>query len=304
MQNPFTIPDRTGADGRPLCPWETSEHEHFYAPVDHTEQAFSDFVSHLQAQHDLANAGKVVLITGPGGSGKTSLMHRCAWEARRFYASLPNAQTAEIVDLTKEGHAGLDSMARARHVCSRLSDELRFRRLFDNAVVDELERRSEDPAKFYPYFSRLLSDKNAVSLILLPPSEVVGEVHSYNSYAQGMIVFFCESSYGTVSEIDAKPAGMKPIFHVQLGALEEADGWIFVQHRLARANINGAIYPAIGEAVIREFMQARIRGRGNTTVRELQMTCEHVFEVALSSSTSHVAYSDFTQYYTEKASLS
>ncbi|MFH9891338.1 hypothetical protein ACH4OQ_21525 [Streptomyces luteogriseus] len=170
--------------------------------------------------------------------------------------------------------------------------------------MDELEKRSEDPAKFYPYFSRVLRDKNAVTLVLLPPSEVAEEVYSYNSYAHGMIVFFCESSYREVADIDAKPAGIKPIFHLELDVLAETDGWTFVQHRLAHATFSGASYPGIDEEVIRKFMQARIHGRGNTTIRELQLTCENVFEAALSSSVSHVTYADFTQYYTEKACLS
>ncbi|MER5399236.1 hypothetical protein [Streptomyces sp. NPDC002599] len=272
--------------------------------MDHTQQTFSDFVSHLQADSDRTKTGKVVLITGPGGSGKTSLMHRCAWEARRYYTSLPTPQATEIVDLTGEGHAGLDTIARARHVCTRLSDELRFRRLFDNAEIDELEKRSDDPTRFYPYFSRLLRDKNTVALILLPPSEVAGEVHSYNSYAHGMMVFFCESSYAEVCDIETKPTGMKPMFHVELGMLAETDGWTFVQHRLAHAHTNGATCPQIDESVILEFMKARIRGQGKATIRELQLTCESVFEAVLGSNAGQVTYADFTQYYTEKASLS
>ncbi len=303
MYNPFTVPDRGGLDTRPLCPWETSEHENFYAPVDHTEQAFLEFLSHLQNQNNLISTGKVVLITGPGGSGKTSLTHRCAWAARRAYSDAGSPQIVEIFNLTGEGDAGLDSVARARHVCSRLSDELRFRHIFSDLTVDELERRADDPSKFYPYLSRLLKDKEAVSLILLPPSEVAEEVQSYNSYAQGMILFFCESSYTSVSEMDLKP-GVKPIFHLKLGELDETDGWTFVQHRIARASHAGVVYPDISEDVILEFMKARIRGRGNTTIRELQMTCENVFEVVLRSSAECVTYADFTQYYTEKALLS
>ncbi|WP_327345018.1 ATP-binding protein [Streptomyces europaeiscabiei] len=304
MHNPFTIPDRGGSDGRPLCPWETSEHEHFYAPVDHTQQAFSEFDNHFSQNHDFSKVGRVVLITGPGGSGKTSLLHRCAWTAQRFLASQPQPQPVVVIDLTSDGLIGSDTSARSRHICSRLHDELKFHRLFDKPDSDELEKKAEDPPKFYPYLSRLLKDKDRVLIILLPPSEVADEVHSYNSYSHGMIVFYCESSYAEVCGIDTAPAGMKPIFHVELGVLEEADGWTFVQHRLDRARATGKSFPDIEEGVIREFMQARIRGRGKTTVRELQMTCENVFEAAVSSSLTRVTYANFTQYYTERGSLS
>ncbi|WRZ90571.1 hypothetical protein OHB54_16730 [Streptomyces sp. NBC_01007] len=304
MQNPFTIPDRSGADGRPLCPWETSEHENFYAPVDHAPEAFSNFKAHLTGHHDFRKSGKVILITGPGGSGKTSLMHRCASFAKKFLASLTSPQPVGIVDLTADNGSGLNVGARVRLICSRLNDELRFQRIFEDADFDELEKRAEEPPKFFPYLSRLLQDTGKVIIILLPPSEIADEVYAYNGYAQGMIIFFCESSYAAVADIDAKPAGLKPILHLEVDVLDEIDGWKFVEHRLKLASLGGENFPAVSEGAIRLFMQARIRGRGKTTVRELQMTCESVFETAVDSSKTQVAYADFTQYYTEKASLS
>ncbi|WP_405886995.1 ATP-binding protein [Streptomyces longwoodensis] len=304
MLNPFTIPGRSGADGRPLCPWDTSEHEHYYAPVDHAPQAYSHFTSYLQGNGDFTKAGKVVLITGPEGSGKTSLMHRCAWSAQQHFTSRPNPPLAGIIDLTTDGLVGLDIAARARHICSRLNDELRFQHALDDTGYDELEKRAEDPPKFYPYLSRLLKDRGTAVIILMPPSEVAEEIYAYNGYAQGMFVFFCESSYATVSEIETKPVGLKPILHLEVDVLDETDGWAFVQHRLARASSIGTPYPSITESAIREFMKTRIRGRGKTTIRELQMTCENVFDMAVTSSSGQVTYSDFTQYYTEKGSLS
>ncbi|MFE9094335.1 ATP-binding protein [Streptomyces sp. NPDC007264] len=272
-------------------------------PVDHSQQAFSDYTAGLQVDHDFRKSGKLVLITGPQGCGKTSLMHRCAWATREFLGTVTSPPSVQIVDLTSDGLVGSDTQARDRHICSRLHDELQFRRVFETANFAELEKRYEDPAKFYPYLSRLLLDKGVVTLVLLPPSELVEEVRRYSGYAQKMLLFFCESSYEAVAAVESSP-GLKPITQLALGVLEEDDGWNFVSNRMARAATLNAQCPTTDEETIREFMRTRIRGRGQTTIRELQMTCENVFATAILSASSEVSYSDFTQYYAEKALLS
>ncbi|MGW3105273.1 hypothetical protein [Streptomyces sp. NPDC001100] len=303
MLNPFTLPDRSRTDGRPLCPWETAEHADLYVPVDHSQEAFFSYKEELQADFDFTKSGKLVLITGPQGCGKTSLMHRCAWETREFLTPMPSPAKIEIIDLTSDGLLGIDTQARIRHICRRIHDELHLRRAFDDRTYEELEKRNDEPAQFYPYLSRLLARAGLVIILLLPPSELVEEVRSYSSYTQKMLVFFCESSYEAVAAIEPNPAA-KPITHLMLDVLDESDGWNFVNSRIARTATQSAHCPVTDEATVLKFMQTRIRGRGQTTIRELQMTCESVFDAAVTSASNRVGYSDFTQYYAEKALLS
>ncbi|MEV7146687.1 hypothetical protein AB0O05_09390 [Streptomyces sp. NPDC093084] len=273
-------------------------------PVDHSQDAFSSYREVLRADSDFTKSGKLVLITGPEGCGKTSLMHRCAWETREFLAPMSSPAMMEIIDLTSDGLVGFDTQARSRHICRRIHDELHLRRAFSvDKNYEELEKRSDEPAQFYPYLSRLLLHAGLVIVILLPPSELVDEVRTYSSYTQKMLAFFCESSYEAVAAIEYNPAS-KPITHLTLDVLEESDGWSFVNSRIARSASQSAHCPVTDEASVRKFMQTRIRGRGQTTIRELQMTCESVFEVAVASASDRVEYADFTQYYAEKALLS
>ncbi|MEV5176116.1 hypothetical protein AB0L10_34655 [Streptomyces flaveolus] len=274
-----------------------------YVAVDHSQEAFDLYLEGLRADHDFSKSGKLVLITGPEGSGKTSLMHRCAWQTREFLSS-NQAPNAVIIDLTADGLVGSDTQARNRHICRRIHDELHLLSTFDNdKIYEDLEKRCDEPAQFYPYLSRLLLHVNVVALVLLPPSELAEEVRGYSTFTQRMLSFFCESSYEAVAAIESHP-GAKAITQLTLGVLKESDGWEFVSTRIARATHQNIPCPTIDEAAIRQFMQARIRGRGQTTIRELQMTCESVFAAAVSSAINEVAYADFAQYYAEKALLS
>ncbi|QNP61477.1 hypothetical protein [Streptomyces genisteinicus] len=305
MPNPFTAPGRTPADNRPLCPWETPAHDAWYAKVDHSEDAYQAYVTHLRENPDIRQAGQVVLITGPEGCGKTAWTHRAASWTKTFLERQYAPLTAHIVDLTADGRVGDDTATRVKHVIARLLDDLDFLGIFSTAEQDGLERRRDDPATLCPYLSKIVRVKNIALLVLLPPSELAEEVHQYLRLVQRQVLFFCESSYDNVAGAvpSLSVAGAKPLAHFAVDVLDERDGWEFVSHRLALANANGLVVPAIDQATIQQFMQTRIKGRGRTTIRELQITCEHVLDTAIRASRNQVSYSDFTEYYAAKAML-
>lgn len=306
MPNPFTVPDRTPADNRPLCPWETPAHDALYAPVDHSEDAYNAYVTHLREDPDLRQAGKVALITGPEGCGKTAWMHRAAHWTRDFLEGRYAPLKVHIVDLTADGRPGDDTPTRVRHVVSRLLDELEFSGDFSAGELEGLDKRREDAATLYPYLSRVLRAKSLALLVLLPPSELVDEVQQYVRLSQRSLLFFCESSYDSVAHAASSlsASGAKPVAHFEVGTLDESDGWSFVSHRLALAAATGHAVPAIDESTIARFMRTRISGRGRTTIRELQITCEHVLDSAIRAHSSSITYADFTEYYAAKAMLS
>jgi hypothetical protein len=301
MQNPFAVPARSEADARPLCPWQHVDHEHLYAPVDHTEAAFTEFKGAVGEDPDLASGGRMVLITGHEGCGKSALMHRAAWWARDNLG-LPAGQV-HIVDLMADRSAGEASEVRVGYVMRRMLDEARQLTVLTAEELDGLDKREENPSLALPFLSRALLRHSVVLLVLLPPVEVPDDIRRYATYARPNVFFFAESSYVMEPEAGLTVGG-KPIIHLQVGLLSEADGWAFVHNRLARATAAGIPAPTIARATITQFMRDRIKGRGKTTIRELQRTCESVFSTVIKTQRPQVEYGDFTQYYIERATLS
>ncbi|WP_255950771.1 hypothetical protein [Streptomyces odontomachi] len=301
MQNPFAVPARSESDARPLCPWQHGEHEHLYAPVDHTETAFMEFQRALREDPDLKSGGRMVLITGHEGCGKSALIHRAAWWARGNLG-LP-APDVHIVDLMADRSAGEASEVRVEHVMRRMLDEARQLTVCSTEELEGLDKREDKLSLALPYLSSALSRHSVALLVLLPPIEVPDDIRRYARYARPNVFFFAESSYIARPEAGLTVGG-KPIVHLEVDLLTEADGWTFVNNRLARATAAGIPAPTIEQATIAQFMRDRITGRGRTTIRELQRTCESVFSVAIKTQRPQVEYGDFTQYYIEKATLS
>jgi hypothetical protein len=300
MQNPFAVPGRSEADIRPLCPWQHGDHEHLYAPVDHTEAAFDAFRAAVAADPGLVGDGRMVLVTGHEGCGKSALMHRAAWWTKAHLAASGTA--VHIVDLMAEHGGGESGEIRVEHVLRRMLDEARQLTVLTAEELAGLAEREDKLRLVLPFLSSALARHSVGLLVLLPPAEVAADLHRYAAHARGGILYFVESSYLAGPEPGFTVCG-KPVVHLQVGLLSEDDGWAFVHSRIDRAAAAGMVTPAIAEATISRFMRDRITGRGRTTIRELQRTCESVFSAAISAQSAQVEYGDFTQYYVQKATL-
>ena len=303
--NPFEIPQRTTADLRPLCPWDSPEHGKFYVPVDNTQVAFQEFIDSNSTQSPISLAGRTVLLSGSEGCGKTALMNRCAhWLAEWLKTS--HGITLTILDLTLEGIQGIGIDGRVGHICSRVIDELELRAVFTQPELDALDKRRSDASKAYPYLSRLLANASRAVAILLPSMEVREELSHYANLAKRNLIFFCESSYEALAEYaDAVFGSMSatPIIHLSVGVLSVEDGWTFVESRMQRASVAGVQLPTVTSDTIKNLMEVRIKGRGKMNMRELQMACLNVFQDAISRKAPSVRYADFADYYLRNGSL-
>ena len=84
-----------------------------------------------------------------------------------------------------------------------------------------------------------------------------------------------------------------------LGGLAEGDGWRYVEDRLKLK----PQAPGSDEKVLSQFMKARIKGRGMTTILELYVTCQHVWDTVEQNGGGAVAYADFQEFYLVKGNL-
>ena len=303
--NPFVLPERGIGDTRPLCPWASPLHNDYYTPVDNTQTAFGAFKAAIAAKPALVPYGRAVLVSGGQGCGKTALIHRCASWLRQSLMHQVNTDVL-ILDLTLEGINGIDTAGRIQHICSRVVDELELRTVFGQSELTALDKRREDAPKAYPYLGQILANNSKALAVLLPPLEVPDELRRYAALAKQHLVFFCESSYDSVAEYcvtSLGPASTTPVLHLSVGVLSVEDGWRFVESRVRRVEGLGIPMPTVTEDTIRRLMEARIKGRGKTNMRELQMACLNVFEEAISRTAPSVEYADFTDYYTQRGSV-
>jgi energy-coupling factor transporter ATP-binding protein EcfA2 len=281
--NPFPPPGWARTPMRPLCPWKNPQHRSYYVPVDHSDFQYQDFAQQMGDLGALLGEGRLVLVTGESGCGKTALVHRCAdWVVqqvarRRESGELgPNARGL-VLDLTgclPDGPAQ-SIEDRAAHVC----DEL-FGRLVDNEAlrpqaVTQLGPDRDRPRRIYPRLGAALAEDLVLVVLLPTPGELAAEVVQYaRAFAGPKVLFMAESDlldHDEVADIVLQLEAWVPPLTLHVGALEEGDARMFVQDRLVRHAQVGS-YPRMSDEAI-AFLSKWAR-----SVAQLQRTLHGTYE--------------------------
>jgi energy-coupling factor transporter ATP-binding protein EcfA2 len=278
---------------RPLCPWEEPQHRDYYVPVDRTETAFEEFVTEMADMVTLLRDGRLVLVTGETGCGKSALVNRCAdWVVQQMAARKAGC---EVLDLT----AALNGLPeesidkRMSTVCDQLFVELTRRQLMRADAVTALEAHREIPRRIYPNLPGA-TPKPTVLVILLPGCELADEVIRYASLARGRILFFVESPFMQANDVRHIAESMErwgsPIT-LSVGQLEEGDVRRFASDRLKRHAEKGD-YPKMTEDTM-ESLTGLL-----TSVSELQRVFHGVYEELLGGSDwpAEVSFADVVKY--------
>ena len=241
--NPYLVPGMEGRPLAPLCPFQVDEHEDYYVPVDHCQQAFEEFQELIG---DVAAQGGLVVTTGQRGCGKTSLINRCAnWLSGQL-------DKAQIISLVDESSPTDPIEYRLRHVFSCVLDDVRSRQLLDADQLKGLEDRTDNLELGYRQLSSLL-DPGTVLIILLPHSEdLTKEIAHYARFTRPRLVFFAESSYP--DNVDrrwkdiAEACRVTPLL-LRVGPLSEGDGWRFARARQERSELHpdAGVYRRVSE---------------------------------------------------------
>jgi len=287
MSNPFVV-DPNGLPHRPLRPWDRPADDDFYVPMDSTQEQFDQFCEEFANPAGLLTAGRIVLVTGDQGCGKTSLIHRCACWIRDELGK--KDIRGEIIDLTQDGADNLPIETRMQMVCSRLIDEMGLAELLSDAASRLLAPMRDQPRRVYPQLRRVLG--SAVVIVLLPASaDLTDEVVEYTKLAREKILFFAESSYDGVAHACQARLPAAPVIYLAVGKIAISDGWAFVDNRLAHSGHSGV--PEIDEATVRRMVQdSGIR----MSITGLERILSGVFEEAIRDSINRVGYANITDY--------
>ncbi|WP_416983338.1 ATP-binding protein [Streptomyces sp. T028] len=251
-------------DDHPLVPWAEESHTGLWVDVDHARDRVGQFAQWLDRLPEVilphVDNGHLVVVTGPVGMGKTTLIHQCVHLARQRLADYAQRAAAAprkpgvirppqpLVAMT----AGYDNRddrfsrdKRGQRAVDEINRELRDR------VVDALSGRLPDSplahiraqTDVYQAFlslSTLLAEQDALLLVIVPHMDWRDErggvrtdfLRTCLRHARSRIVLFVEVSHHdpqqahqVVEEIWGNPA----LTHLSLGSLTPEDTVKFSQ---------------------------------------------------------------------------
>jgi hypothetical protein len=300
--NPFALPGMRDNPYQPLRPWKEPAHHDYYVRVDRTEEAYSEFKQRVDGPESLTH-GRLVVVIGGQGCGKSSLVNRCAAWAHSVLRA--GGITAEIIDLTMECEDNQSIRDRMTQVCSLITGELALGRRMSRGILSELKARQDSPELLYRYLSGVLNlaaGEGLALVVLLPPShDLEEEIVRYAGLVHPRLVFFAESSYledrgdWRVKLERATRARPAPPIVLTVGMLQNDDCWRFAHDRLERHDEDRMI-PRVSETTMSRVVQAR---RTAWTIEQLQRLLFGVYGEILqrSAPVTEVTFEDITEYY-------
>ena len=278
--NPFVIPGWEDTPNHPLCPWKrapaagaTVNHTEYYCDVGGHEQAYSRFTAWASTPARLCDRGAVVVVGGPTGSGKTSLLHRCVhWIHRQLDAP---ATPVHVFDLTAAGSRGLSVDERARKVVSTV--RIKLLGLQPPTWILEILRNGVDEIELVLELMAGMHNTDDVRhsfVVILPRQEddtAWEEARKYCDWANEGVVFFMENA--TSQAPPEFEAHANASIFLSLRHLTEDEPVKFIQTWPGASSVS----PSIPEAAVTRLHQYLHRINGHLTTRVLVATLREVF---------------------------
>ncbi|MFF7978652.1 hypothetical protein ACFZDK_05915 [Streptomyces sp. NPDC007901] len=253
-------------DDHPLVAWEEDSHARAWVDVDHAEEQVRKFEASLARLPEMilpqVDRGHVVVVTGPVGMGKTTLIHRCV--------HLMQERLREAAERAGHSRLGPDDIRPPRPVVvmtggyrnhpdsvsvderGRFATTEGINSAIRKKIVSELELRFTDAVKgrvpvdgsvldTFAEISRLLAEQDAMLLALVPHlgwRDDMGSVRteflrSCLRHARSRIVLFVEvghhDPHTAHDEVIAVLGSQPALTHLSLGSLSPEDTVKFSQ---------------------------------------------------------------------------
>ncbi|QFZ22157.1 ATP-binding protein [Saccharothrix syringae] len=251
--NPFRLPGWEHTPMRPLRPFDREWHRDYYVPVDGTDRAFREFQREMGDLTGLLEDGRLVLVTGESGCGKTALVNRCAdWVVEQLAAQ---GLRGVVLDMTgclpTDRELSIDE--RVTEVCDQLFDLLVDHEALRDEAEAQLAAARDVPRRLFPRLGRALREDTALVLLLPSPNELVDEVIRYARVLRSAkVLYLAESAFlgpDEVSDLVRQLETWVPPVTLCVGPLDRGDAQRFAVDRLKRHAEVGT-YPRMSDEAI------------------------------------------------------
>lgn len=238
---------------RPLRPFDRAAHRDYYVSVDGTERAFRDFQEEMGDLTGLLEDGRLVLVTGESGCGKTALVNRCAdWVVRQLAAQGLRGVVLDVTGcLPTDQELSIDQ--RITEVCDQLFDLLVDHDVLRPDTREQLAGDRDVPRRIFPRLGRALRADTALIVLLPSPNELVDEVIRYARVLRSAkVLFLAESAFlgpDEVADLVRQLETWVPPVTLRVGPLDPGDAQRFAEDRLARHAETGC-YPRMSDEAI------------------------------------------------------
>lgn len=281
MTNPFAIPGLDSDPVMPLCPWDEPEHGKYYAPIDHTEDSCDEFVAAMTHPDVVRRRGRLVVVAGQSGCGKTSLMNRCAhWLVTHMKK---HKIVVRVLDL-RMASSDMDPVdERMAQVARRLAHEVVTRKIVSAEHAEVVTANRDRCEDLFPALNTVLNDRLALA-VLLPPIEllanadaVMREIVEYGRLVTGKLVLFAEVTLtdDPVNRLSAaRVPGGKPPLILPVRPLKPGDGTTFSVKRLGVNKETGG-FPSMTPDAMEKIDENRMI---SASVTSLQKFLYHFYE--------------------------
>jgi hypothetical protein len=292
--NPFHVPSTGPRSLAPLRPWKEHDHVDFYVPVDQTLAAFHEFGRRLHEDGPVQARGRLVVVIGEKGCGKTSLINRCV---HHLVTTAAAGTQLLVADVCRES-VSVDSVeARMNELAERVVDDLRAQRVFSEDWLSAFEDQLTASA-VYRLLGNWLAQHGDMLAVLLPPTELLfTELEQYALMARERMIFFAESA--DHDEVDTaleqmRAADRDEVVRLQVHPLNKGDGWRFAQARLNGYRGSQPV-PGVSETT----MEALQELRNDMSLEELQTVLFEVWEDVAHRSlpVQEVSWNDIASWY-------
>jgi hypothetical protein len=237
-RNPFVVPGLEDDPDQPLCPWQDARHEEYYGEVGGQHEAYELFTRTLRDPNNLAKASRIVIVTGPELSGKTSLANRCVSWVQDILDPTPREPgRCRILPLRGVCPRRATVADRVAMVCRRLTDKLReFETGSGTHLTDNLRTAHDVLPLFGNHHNSSPENKKQYFIILLPslelePEKAADEVEMYRAALAGVPGILCvtESPAGNPLELSRGEAPPPISLHLRYLRADESHllvtGW-------------------------------------------------------------------------------